>query len=211
MKKIIMFAMAMLVACSSVFAQDAKEIRYWEKKAKKQAKILQRDGWSALPTAMPIEEQLKRSYLMESQKDEYGFPKFVMGTAVITAEHHRAAKNTAKLEATSDIVSQIQIAVTALFESKVGNQELSPEDATSLSDMVMGAQAFISKNLEGAVTVQEYTRVLDNKNVQLTLQIAYSEERAKQAVKEAVKEVTREELGQKGEELIEKLDVVLGL
>ena len=76
MKKIIMFAMAMVVACSSMFAQDAKEIRKErqeirkmaqaelsakvDKSAKKEANRLKKEGWVVSPGALPLEKQLDR-------------------------------------------------------------------------------------------------------------------------------------------------------
>ncbi len=222
MKKIIMFVMAMLVACSSVFAQDAKEIRKErqeikkmakaelsarvDKVTKKEAKRLKKEGWVVSPGALPMEKQLERSYLMEYEFDENLFPKFLMANAQSVGENYDAAKTAATSLAITNLAGQIQTEVTALIENTVGNQQLAAEDAASIVETVMASKNLISQSIGRVITVVECYRVLDNKNREVMVRIAYNSEMAKQAVKQAV----REELKKKGENLHEQLDKALG-
>ena len=222
MKKIIMFAMAMLVACSSVFAQDAKEIRKErqeikkmakaelsarvDKTTKKEAKRLKKEGWVVSPGALPMEKQLERSYLMEFEFDENLFPKYIMANAQSIGENYDAAKTAATSLAITNLAGQIQTEVTALIENTVGNQQLAAEDAASITETVMASKNLISQSIGRVITVVECYRVLDNKNREVMVRIAYNSEMAKQAVKQAV----REELKKKGENLHEQLDKALG-
>ena len=73
MKKVLFFAMAMLVACTASFAQDAKEIMKERqavqklakkeleakvgKTTKKEAKKLAKEGWDVVPGALPMTKQ----------------------------------------------------------------------------------------------------------------------------------------------------------
>jgi len=222
MKKIIMFAMAMLVACSSVFAQDAKEIRKErqeikkmakaelsarvDKTTKREAKRLKKEGWVVSPGALSMEKQLERSYLMEYEYDENLFPKFLMANAQSIGENYDAAKTAATSLAITNLAGQIQTEVTALIENTVGNQQLAAEDAASIVETVMASKNLISQSIGRVITVVECYRVLDNKNREVMVRIAYNSEMAKKAVKEAV----REELKKKGEKLHEQLDKALG-
>lgn len=222
MKKIIMFAMAMLVACSSVFAQDAKEIRKErqeikkmakaelsarvDKATKKEAKRLKKEGWTVSPGALPMEKQLERSYLMEFEFDENLFPKYIMANAQSIGENYDAAKTAATSLAITNLAGQIQTEVTALIENTVGNQQLAAEDAASITETVMASKNLISQSIGRVITTVECYRVLDNKNREVMVRIAYNSEMAKKAVKEAV----REELKKKGENLHEQLDKALG-
>lgn len=222
MKKIIMFAMAMIVACSSVFAQDAKEIRKErqeikkmakaelsarvDKTTKKEAKRLKKEGWVVSPGALPMEKQLERSYLMEFEFDENLFPKYIMANAQSIGENYDAAKTAATSLAITNLAGQIQTEVTALIENTVGNQQLAAEDAASITETVMASKNLISQSIGRVITVVECYRVLDNKNREVMVRIAYNSEMAKQAVKQAV----REELKKKGENLHEQLDKALG-
>lgn len=222
MKKIIMFAMAMLVACSSVFAQDAKEIRKErqeikkmakaelsarvDKTTKKEAKRLKKEGWVVNPGALPLEKQLERSYLMEFEYDENLFPKYIMANAQSIGENYDAAKTAATSLAITNLAGQIQTEVTALIENTVANQQLAAEDAASITETVMASKNLISQSIGRVITTVECYRVLDNKNREVMVRIAYNADMSKQAVKQAV----REELKKKGENLHEQLDKALG-
>ncbi len=222
MKKIIMFAMAMLIACSSVFAQDAKEIRKErqeikkmakaelsarvDKTTKREAKRLKKEGWVVNPGALPLEKQLERSYLMEYEYDENLFPKFLMANAQSIGENYDAAKTAAMSLAITNLAGQIQTEVTALVENTVGNQQMAAEDAASIVETVMASKNLISQSIGRVITTVECYRVLDNKNREVMVRIAYNADMAKQAAKQAV----REELKKKGENLHEQLDKALG-
>lgn len=221
MKKVLFFAMAMLVACSASFAQDAKEIMN-ERKAvqkmakqelaakvdkatKKEAKRLAKEGWVVSPGALPLEKQLQRSYEMEYQYDDLGFPKYIMANAQSIAENYDAAKTTATSLAITNLAGQIQTEVTALIENTVANKQLSAEDAASISETVMASQNLISQSIGRTITIVECYRVLPNKNREVMVRIAYNGEMAKEAAKKAV----REELEKKGDKLRERLDKLL--
>lgn len=222
MKKIIMFAMAMLIACSSVFAQDVKEIRKErqeikkmakaelsarvDKTTKREAKRLKKEGWVVNPGALPLEKQLERSYLMEYEYDENLFPKFLMANAQSIGENYDAAKTAAMSLAITNLAGQIQTEVTALVENTVGNQQMAGEDAASIVETVMASKNLISQSIGRVITTVECYRVLDNKNREVMVRIAYNADMAKQAAKQAV----REELKKKGENLHEQLDKALG-
>ena len=222
MKKVLFLAMAMLVACSASFAQDAKEIMKErqeikkmakkelsarvDKATKKEAKRLAKEGWVVSPGALPLEKQLQRSYEMEYQYDDLGFPKYIMANAQSIAENYDAAKTAATSLAITNLAGQIQTEVAALIENTVANQQLTAEDAVSISKTVMSSKNLISQSIGRTIVVVECYRVLKNKNREVMVRIAYNGEMAKQAAKQAV----REELEKKGEKLHEQLDKVLG-
>ena len=222
MKKVLFLAMAMLVACSASFAQDAKEIMKErqeikkmakkelsarvDKATKKEAKRLAKEGWVVSPGALPLEKQLQRSYEMEYQYDDLGFPKYIMANAQSIAENYDAAKTAATSLAITNLAGQIQTEVAALIENTVANQQLTAEDAVSISKTVMSSKNLISQSIGRTIVVVECYRVLKNKNREVMVRIAYNGEMAKQAAKQAV----REELEKKGEKLHEQLNKVLG-
>lgn len=222
MKKVLFVAMALLIACSASFAQDAKEIMKErqeikkmakkelsarvDKATKKEVKRLAKEGWVVSPGALPLEKQLQRSYEMEYQYDDLGFPKYIMANAQSIAENYDAAKTAATSLAITNLAGQIQTEVAALIENTVANQQLTAEDAVSISETVMSSKNLISQSIGRTIVVVECYRVLKNKNREVMVRIAYNGEMAKQAAKQAV----REELEKKGDKLHEQLDKVLG-
>lgn len=225
MKKFIAIAMGLLMASVSVFGQasDAKEIRKErqiirkmskaeltskvDKVTKKEAKRLKKEGWIVSPGALPLEKQLERSFLMEYEYDEDLFPKYIMANAQSIGENYDAAKTAATSLAITNLAGQIQTEVFALVENTVANQQLSAEDAASITESVMASKNVIMQSIGRTITVVECYRVLSNKNREVMVRIAYNSDMAKQAAKKAIKE----DLKKKGDDLHNKLDDILGL
>lgn len=222
MKKVLFVALTMLIACTASFAQDAKEIRKErqiiqkmakkeltakvDKTTKKEVKRLVKEGWVVSPGALPLEKQLQRSYEMEYQYDDMGFPKYIMANAQSIAEHYDAAKTAATSLAITNLAGQIQTEVSALIENTVANKQLSAEQAASISETVMASKNLISQSIGRTIAVVECYRILKNKNREVMVRIAYNGEMAKQAAVQAV----RGELEKKGDKLHEQLDKALG-
>ncbi len=222
MKKLLMVATALIVACNIVLAQDAKEIRKERaeirklaktelnarvgKVVKKEAKRLAKEGWEVKPGALPLEKQLERVYLMQSEYDENLFPKYIMGEASSVGENYDAAKTAATSLAITNLAGQIQTEVTALVENTVGNKQLSAEEAASITESVMASKNLISQSIGRTIPVMECYRINKKKNNEVLVRLAYNAEMAKAAAKKAV----REELEKKGNNLHEQLDKVLG-
>ena len=225
MKKFIAIAMGLLIASVSVFGQAsaAKEIRKErqiirkmskaeltskvDKVTKKEAKRLKKEGWVVSPGALPLEKQLERSYLMEYEYDENLFPKYIMANAQSIGENYDAAKTAATSLAITNLAGQIQTEVFALVENTVANQQLSAEDAASITESVMASKNVIMQSIGRTIVVVECYRILSNKNREVMVRIAYNSDMAKQAAKKAIKE----DLKKKGDDLHNKLDDILGL
>lgn len=222
MKKAFFVIMIMLIACNISFAQTSVEIireRQWlvkqtkkeleakvSKDIKKEAKRLKKEGWVVSPGALPLEKQLERSYLMQYEYDENLFPKYIMASAQSIGENYDAAKTTATSLAKTNLAEQIQTEVTVLIENIVTNQQLAAEDALSLTETIKTSKSLINQSIGHVVTVVECYRVLDNKNREVLIRIAYDGKMAK----EAAKKVLRQELERKGEKLRKELDQALG-
>ena len=220
MKKILMVAMSLIIACGAICAQDAKEMMKErqaiaklakaelrakvDKTTKKEAKRLAKEGWTVSPGALPLEKQLERSYLMAFEYDENMFPKYIIASAQAIGENYDAAKTAATSLATTNLAGQIQTEVKALIENTVANQQLGAEDATSIAETVMASQNLIRQSIGRTIPIVECYRVLNNKKREVMVRIAYNGEMAK----EAAKKVVRQELEKKGEKLHEELDQV---
>ncbi len=222
MKKLIMVAMALIVACSAAMAQDAKELRKEreeirkmakselkakvDKNTKKEAKRLAKEGWQVKPGTLPMEKQLERAYLMQYEYDENNFPKYIMGEASSVGENYDAARTAATSLAITNLAGQIQTEVSALVENTVANKQLTPDEAASITESVLASKNLISQSIGRTIPVMECFRITKNKNNEVLIRIAYNAEMAKAAAKKAV----REDLEKKGENLHEQLDKALG-
>lgn len=176
------------------------------KAARKEAKKMEKAGWQTAPGALPIEKQLDKAYLMQYEYDADMYPKYIMGEAMSIGGNYDAAKMQALELAKQNLAGQIQTEVTALIENTVANEQLSGEDAESITRSVLAAKNLISQSLGRTIPVVEVYRTLDNKNKEVLVRIAYSGDAAKKIAKEAV----RKDLEQRGNNLHNKLDELLG-
>lgn len=223
MKKVILFiAVSLLMGTSTSYAQLTKEQRKERneilkssktelnkkasKAARKEAKILRKEGWKTAPGALPLDKQLDKSYTMQMEYDEDMFPKYLMGEAMSIGENYDAAKMQALELAKQNLAGQIQTEVTALIENTVANKQLQPEEAASVVQSISAGKSLISQSISRVITVVEVYRTVSNKNKEVLVKIAYNADMAKQAAKKTI----RDDLETKGEELQDKLDELLG-
>lgn len=222
MRKLFVCAFAFLCLTANVSAQTAKDIRKERqeirkaskselnekatKTARKDAKKLKKEGWITVPGALPLEKQLDKSYMMQMEYDEDMYPKYLMGEAMSIGENYDAAKMQALELAKQNLAGQIQTEVTALIENSVANEQLANEDATSVTQSIMGAKNLISQSIGRTIIVMECYRVKTNNNKEVLVRIAYNGAMAKAAAKRAI----QDELKSKSEDLQKKLDQLLG-
>lgn len=223
MKKLVLLtALLMAVGTGMTYAQSAMELAKERKElvkaskkelnekatkaARKEAKQLKKAGWTTTPGALPLDKQLDKSYQMQYEYDVDMFPKYIMGEAMSIGTNYDAAKMQALELAKQNLAGQIQTEVTALIENTVANEQLSAEQAESITKSVMASKNLISQSIGRTISVVECYRTLPNKNKEVLVRIAYNSDMAKQAAKKAI----REDLKSKGDELHQKLDELLG-
>ena len=223
MKKLFVCILAtLLVSPLASNAQDTKDLQKERKEiskasmaelnekvskdAKKEAKRLKKEGWITTPGTLPIEKQLNTSFLMQMERDENMYPKYIMSEAMSIGENYDAAKMQASELAKLQLAGKMQTEITALIESSLGNQQLSADEASSLTQTVNASKGLISQKIGRVIVVVECYRVKQNKNKEVLVRIAYNSEMAKAAAKQAI----QEELKDKNEELHNKLDKALG-
>ena len=222
MKKMFVCTFAILCLSANITAQTTKDVRKERqemrkaskselnekasKDARKEAKKLTKEGWVTVPGALPLEKQLDKSYMMQTEYDEDMYPKYLMGEAMSIGENYDAAKMQALELAKQNLAGLIQTEVTALVENSVANKQLGAEEAASLTQSIMGAKNLISQSIGRTIIVMECYRVKSNKNKEVLVRIAYNGAMAKAAAKRAV----QDELKDKSEEIHKKLDEILG-
>lgn len=217
MKKIIIALMALSVTLTA-FAQTPKELAKERKEtaklskselnskatkaARKEAKKMQKEGWTIAPGSLPVDKQLDKSYLMQYEYDENAYPRFIMAEAMSVGENYDGARIQATELAKLNLAGQIQSEITALVESTVASQQLSAEEAATVSKSIIASKNTISQNLGRVIPVVEVYRTLKNKNKEVLVRLAYNFEMAKEVTKKAI----RKDLESQGEELHGKLD-----
>lgn len=176
------------------------------KAARKEAKKLTKQGWQVAPGALPLEKQLDKSYLMQYEFTSDGLPEYIMAEGMSTAGNYDAAKMQALELAKQNLAGQIQTEITALIENTVANDQGEQGEAVTLTRSVMASKNLISQSIGRVVPVVETYRTVNGNNREVLVRIAYSLDTAKAVAKKAIKQ----ELEQKGDDLHNKLDELLG-
>ncbi len=176
------------------------------KAAQKEAKRMAKDGWKVTPGALPLEKQFDRSYMMQMEYDDDMFPKYIMAEGMSIGENYDAAKMQSLELAKQNLASQIQTEITMLVENSVANNQLSAEQAASVTKTISAGKNLISQSIGRTILVVEAYRTLKNKNKEVLTRIAYNAQMAKAAAKKAL----RDELNDESEELHKQLDEILG-
>ena len=224
MKKFFITALTLLLSCGysiNTMAEDTdiykqrKELRKQtqaelkeksSKSARKEAKRLEKEGWQTSPGTLPIDKQLDRSFNMQMEYGDDGFPKYIMAEAQSVGDNYDAAKMQALSLAKINLAGMIQEEITALTENTVANRQLEPEEAATVVQSIQAAKSLIMQSIGRVIPVVEVYRTLGNKNKEVLVRIAYNGDLAKAAAKAAIKK----ELEDKGQDLHDKLDQALG-
>ena len=144
---------------------------------------------------------------MQYEYEDDLFPKYIMGEAMSIGQNYDAAKMQALELAKQNLAGQIQTEVTALIENTVANEQLSPEEAASVTKSIMASKNLISQSIGRTLPVVELYRTLPNKNKEVLMRIAYNGKMAKAAAIKAIKS----DLEKRGDELHKKLENALDL
>lgn len=224
MRKILMVAMSLVIASTTVvLAQDAKEIRKERKEvarlakselkakaskdARKEAKKLEKEGYTIFPGDLPLAKQLDRSYAMEYEYVQNAagsiVPKYLIGRGMATGENYSAAQNAAVQLALQYVAGLAEIDITTLTETTLANQESSV--ATSLAEVVSSSKNIVAKKI-GEVTPVVTLRKQGKHDVTVLVRVVYD----RNTVLQTYKQTIREELQKKGDDLHKQLDNLLG-
>ncbi|UZR95121.1 hypothetical protein [Chondrinema litorale] len=177
------------------------------KEARKQGKKMKKDGWNVAPGALPIEKSLERSWSMLLDYDEEGKKKYLDADGNAVAESKSAADLQALELAKLNLAGQIETQVAALIEASVANQQLTREEAASVTKVVAGSKNMIKNVINEVDPVYKVYREVGRKNIEVQLKIFYDRENAMNGAKKVIRNKLEEETNI----IHEKLDNILDL
>jgi len=175
------------------------------KAARKEAKRFKRQGWYVAPGALPMDKQVEKSWERQYEDDEKGYPLYLVATGNSVAETQSAAKLQALELAKLELAGIVQTNIIAIIENSVANNQLSREDAASVTKTVAASKNIIVQEIGRVVTFFEIYREVGDRNIEVSVRIGYNTELAYDSAKKAV----REQLEDRTEELHKKLDNIL--
>lgn len=205
MRKVIFLLIAVLSLGLTLQAQEfsKKELKQIEKDAKNEAKEMIAKGWEVLPGGLPLQRQFEEKFKMDRMKVD-GEKKYIIESATAVGTSYNAAKLQAMETAKITIANSLESEIAAITETEMANSELSTESGESVSKTVASAKSMVQNSLGRLNTVVEAHKKMPNKNVQVTLYVAYDYQKAIGLANRAVKKELKVNL----DNLRKKLDAV---
>jgi hypothetical protein len=208
MKQIFIYLLVICLGFSSVSCMQSlsqNKEKFARKDARKERKRLEKEGYTIFPGDLPIERQLETQYLKLYETDENGLPKYMFASATSVAGTEIAATRQATEAAKNLLAGQISTQVNELIEQKVANEQITRDEANTLTKMVSNSQNLISQNIGRVLTTSKFYREIGNDNLEVNITIAYSQELAEQAIRRSI----QKELEKESDELGDKLEKIL--
>jgi hypothetical protein len=204
----IIFALLAATMSAQADKEDRKVRREMKKKAyreaRKEARKFQRKKWYVAPGALPMDKQIEKSWELQYQEDEHGYPLYIVAAGNSVAETQSAAKLQATELAKLELAGLVQSNIAALIENSIGNNQLNNEEAASITKTVAASKNVIAQEIGRVIMLFEIYRKID-KNVEASVRVGYNNALAKEAAKKAI----RRKLEEETEILHEKLDRLL--
>ncbi len=211
-----------IISATVVYAQDAAELARQQqelnkvlmkslntkptKDAKKEAKRLKKAGWIIPAGERSIEQQITTGHILgaELMVDENGAPtrRFIQHTGIATAGTYNVAYASARSNSQVEIATMIANEIVAAMAGKLDNAQQNAENAVSVEKFNQRIKSLVHETLTNSIPVLTIYRVLDNKNFEVQVRIAFD----KKEVAAKVKRNMQKELEMEGDQLNEIVD-----
>jgi len=177
------------------------------KMARKEAKKKKKAGYFVAPGALPMDKQLEKAFIKQNMEDDKGYPTYIVASGNSVAGTQTAAKLQATETAKLTLAGTISTNVAALIENSIANEQLTREEAATVTKTVAASKNIIAQNLGRVIPLVEMYKNIGSDNIQCDVQIAYDSKTAM----DMAKQVIRKQLEEQTDILHEKLDKMLDI
>ena len=193
MKKyfILLLAFGMFMVNES-YAQKKFKFAKVSRDTKKEAKKFTKDGFVVFPGNLPIQNQLDKSFRMQNEVDEEGFPRWIISNGSSVGQTQAAAEMQAVELAKNRLVGLLETNMRAVIESDVSNNQLNKTDAASITQTIEVSANRVAKKLQRVNTMFKVYRNV-KKNTEVQVLIGYSYDLAAKAMMDEMKLILKEE------------------
>ncbi len=175
------------------------------KMARKDAKKKIKEGYFVAPGALPMEKQLDKAFIKTNMEDDNGYPKYIVSSGNSVAGTQTAAKIQATETAKITLAGTISTTVAALIENNIANEQMTREEAATVTKTVAASKNIIAQDLGRVIPLVEMYKNVGSDNIQCDVQIAYDSKTAM----DVAKKVIRKQLEEETNILQEKLDKLM--
>ena len=200
---------ALLAASLAIGQQTDKELKKdlkdkALKSAKKEARTLSKQGWKTMPGELPMEKMIEKAWMKQVAEDVKGNPIYITADGNGVAETKTAAEAQALEFAKLQLAGTIETKVASIVNGNIANEQLSTEDAASVTQIVQSSKNIIAQQLGYINPAFKLYRDLDDKKIEVQTRIFYETKQSLVIAKKAIKKDLKEKL-KKTDEEVDKL------
>jgi len=186
--KNINFSFCIILLCLLQNTLQAQKYKFQKLSSdvKKESRKYEKERWNSFPGGLPINQQLNNTYNKQNELDDYGMQKWFFATGVSVGQTLASAEMQANELARNELVKQIQSDIKSFTESNLANNQLSKDEAASITKTVNVVTNTVAQKLGRVVTLLKIYRETAN-NYVVQVQIGYHISSAKKIIIEEIK------------------------
>jgi hypothetical protein len=212
MKKVILIILSCLVAGSVQSQQTTRELRAELKdkaikEARKEAKKMEKDGWTVAPGSIPLPKILENTWMKQVTEDENGNVRYIYADGNAVAESKSAGEMQAIELGKLQLAGLIQTNMSSLISANIGNAQLSTQEAASVTEVVQSAKNMIAMELGYVDPTFKLYRNIGKDKIEVQVRLFYD---TKQSL-DIAKKIVRQELKDKLKMNEDKLEKLMGI
>lgn len=213
MKKLIAMVIVAMMASTTVFAQSSIELAKQQrelneinmkmlnakpsKDAKKQAKLLRKQGWFVMGSGKSIEHQITSDQLLaeELMADLSGNPmrRYIQHSASAIQGTQNAAYAAARVACQVEIAAMIETKIAGAMQQKLDGSQSSSISSTTVDKFHQRAKGIFDAVITNALPGLNIYRVLPNKTYEVQVTLSFDKKQvAEQLARELQKQLEME-------------------
>lgn len=196
------FFTASLIVAQTTEKEIKKELKDKAiKEAKQEAKSLKKEGWKTMPGELPMEKMIENAWMKQVAKDDEGNPAYIKADGNAIAESKTVAEAQALEFAKLQLAGTIETKVASIVNGNLANQQLSTEDAASITELVQSSKSVIAQELGLIDPAFKLYRDLKDQKIEVQTRIFYETKQSLAVAKKAIRRDLKEKLNKTDEEV----------
>ena len=181
MKSKILILIALVIALQPMVLGQKFKFSKVGRDTKKEAKKYEKDGYRVFAGKPPIEQQLNTSFANQAKTDDMGFPVWIIGNGTSVSQSEAAGLSQAMDFAKINLLGMLETNMSTVVESNLANNQLSKDDAESITKTIQVSTNKVSKKLGPVNPLFGIVREV-GKNYETKVMLAYNYEMVRRMI-----------------------------
>ena len=173
------FSFLLITTATSLEAQQLSKTL--KKAAQDESKALTKQGWKVKPGALPLSEQMMQSYLAQTETNEEGEPKWIIGTASSKGTVYNSARASALIFAKNELAKLIEAELPNTITAKLLDEEKGETGSVSVAKVTESIKGKMAGRIGKVRMLSECHLMHPDGTVEVLIRVATSRNEAIQS------------------------------